>query len=294
MDNIRGISIMIAAMGFFAIEDMFIKQAARSMSTGQILATLTLVAVPIFEIMARYQGKTMFDSTIFHKGVLTRNFFEMLGTLGFVTAITQTPLISATAIFQATPLVVTLGAALFLGEKVRWRRWVAISLGFCGVMIIIRPGLEGFDPKSLWAVMAVIGLSGRDLATRRLPVGITNAQLAAWGFLVVGLLGALMASVQGAWIMPTNQTMVWLVGASFCAIFGYWGITAAMRLGEISAIAPFRYVRLVFALIIGIGVFSERPDAATYSGAALIISSGIYSFWRERQVKAKALAKLTK
>jgi drug/metabolite transporter (DMT)-like permease len=84
------------------------------------------------------------------------------------------------------------------------------------------------------------------------------------------------------------------VGASFCAIFGYWGITAAMRLGEISAIAPFRYVRLVFALIIGIGVFSERPDAATYSGAALIISSGIYSFWRERQVKAKALAKLTK
>jgi drug/metabolite transporter (DMT)-like permease len=294
VENLRGIVIMMAAMAFFSIEDMFIKQVAQAISTGQILAILAFVAVPIFEIMARLQGQTMLHSNFFHPGVLTRNGLEMIGTLGFVTAITQIPLTSATAIFQATPLAVTLGAALFLGETVRWRRWAAIGVGFCGVLVIIRPGFDGFDPKSLWAVLAVIGLSGRDLATRRLPKGISNAQLSAWGFVVVGVLGALLASVQSDWVMPSHQMTLWLAGASVCAVFGYWGITAAMRAGELSAIAPFRYVRLVFAIIIGTTVFSEKPDIPTYIGAGMIILSGIYAFWRAKRSQTKVFPILLK
>jgi drug/metabolite transporter (DMT)-like permease len=121
--------------------------------------------------------------------VLWRNGGEMIGSAAFVTALALTPLTSATAIFQATPLVVTFGAAMFLGETVGWRRWTAILVGLCGVILIIRPGMDGFDINSLWSVLAVIGLSARDVATRRIPQSISTVQLAAWGSAAVGLSG---------------------------------------------------------------------------------------------------------
>ena len=289
MENLRGIVLMVASMAGFAIEDMFIKWAAASIPTGQILLLLSVFGTPFFAILALRQGAHVWSPMALHPAVMWRNAGEMLGTAGFVTALALTPLTSATAIFQATPLAVTLGAALFLGETVGWRRWTAILVGFCGVMMIIRPGMAGFDLNSLWSVVAVIGLSARDVATRRIPQAISTMQLAAWGFIAVGILGAGMLAVSGGAVWLTTAQAGYIGGALLFGIGAYWAITQASRLGEISVITPFRYARLIFALIIGALVFHERPDAITLAGATLIIGSGLYTFARER-IRKRALS----
>ena len=289
MENLRGIVLMVASMAGFAIEDMFIKWASADVPTGQILLLLSVFGTPFFAVMAWRQGARLWAREALHPAVVWRNAGEMLGTAGFVTALALTPLTSATAIFQATPLAVTLGAALFLGETVGWRRWTAILVGFCGVILIIRPGMDGFDFNSLWSVVAVIGLSVRDVATRRIPHSISTMQLAAWGFIAVGILGTGMLAASGGAIWMTGTQTGYIGGALLFGIGSYWAITQASRLGEISVITPFRYARLIFALIIGAFVFHERPDVITLSGAALIIGSGLYTFARER-LRKRALS----
>lgn len=281
-DNLRGILLMVAAMGGFAIEDMFIKWAAAGLPTGQILLMLGVFGTPVFAAMARAEGGRFFSRDFLHPALLWRNFGEMAGTFGFITALALTPLTTATAIFQAGPLAVTLGAALFLGEKVGWRRWTAILVGFAGVMIIIGPGLEGFQLASLWSVLAVAGLSIRDVATRRIPERITTAQVSAWGFVAVAVLGAMMLAVTGGARWPSGAQAGYIGGALVFGIAAYWAITQAMRRGEVSVVTPFRYSRLVYAMVIGMVVFGERPDLWTLAGSALIIGSGLYSFARER------------
>lgn len=282
MENLRGIVLMVASMAGFAIEDMFIKWASASIPTGQILLLLSVIGTPVFVMLAWRQGAKFLDKSALHPAVMWRNGGEMVGTAGFVTALALTPLTSATAIFQATPLAVTFGAAMFLGETVGWRRWTAILVGFCGVLLIIRPGMDGFNIHSLWSIVAVIGLSARDVATRRIPHSISTMQLAAWGFAAVGILGAGMLAASGGAIWLTLQQSGFIGGALAFGIAAYWAITQASRIGEISVITPFRYARLIFALIIGTLVFKEQPDVITLSGAALIIGSGLYTFARER------------
>ena len=287
--NLRGILLMVVAMCGFAIEDMFVKWAASDLPTGQILLMLGVLGTPVFALMARAEGARLISRDFFHPAILWRNFGEMAGTFGFITALALTPLTTATAIFQASPLVVTMGAALFLGETVGWRRWTAIGVGFVGVLIIIRPGLDGFQLASLWSVLAVIGLSLRDIATRRIPSHIGTAQVAAWGFVAVALLGAMMLTVTGGAHLPSMAQAGYIAGALAFGVGAYWAVTQAMRLGEVSVITPFRYTRLVAALIIGITVFGERPDLLTLFGAALIIGSGLYTFARER-LRKRALS----
>ena len=284
-DNFRGILLMTASMAGFAVEDMFIKFASASVPTGQILLLLSVFGTPVFAAMARRQGAKFWAPEALHRAVIWRNLGEMIGTAGFVTALALTPLTSATAIFQATPLAVTLGAALFLGEKVGWRRWTAILVGFCGVMLIIRPGMDGFELASLWSVLAVLGLSTRDVATRRVPATISTLQLAAWGFAAVGILGAGMLILSGGAVWLTVPQAACIGAALVCGIGAYWAIISSVRLAEVAVITPFRYSRLVFAMIIGAVVFAERPDALTLTGAAIIIGSGLYTFARERARK---------
>ena len=168
-----------------------------------------------------------------------------------------------------------------MGEKVGWRRWAAISVGFVGVMVVIRPGLDGFQPAALWVLVTVGGLALRDLAARRIPADISNNQVSAWGIASVAVLGAGMMPFQTA-VMPTAMQGAMLIGALVFGTAGYWAITAATRLGEVSVVAPFRYSRLIFAIVIGAAFFAEYPDAMTLIGAAMIIGSGLYSFARER------------
>lgn len=289
-DNLRGILLMVAGMALFALEDTFIKLAAADMPAGFVLMFIGLFGIPFFWAMARAQGQRVLVREAFHPAVIGRNLGEMLGTFGFVTALTLAPLADVSAVAQAMPLFVTMGAALFLGETVGWRRWTAIVVGFLGVLLVIRPGLAGFDPDLLWALLAVVGLGGRDLFTRRVPQSITTMQLSVWAFMAVVLLGAGMVVASGGVHLPGPWQMLWMVCASVVGIAAYWALTQANRLGELSVITPFRYSRILFALVLGIAVFGERPDILTLCGAAVIVGSGIYTFARERAARQRALS----
>lgn len=291
-DNLRGIVLMIAAMAGFAVEDMFIKLASGGgeLPAGLILAVIGLGGGAFFSVLARVQGQRSLSRTMFHPAVMGRNAGEVVGTFGIVTALTLAPISTVSAVSQAMPLFVTMGAALFLGEAVGWRRWSAIGVGFAGVILIVRPGMEGFDPNVLWAVLAVVGLGARDLFTRRIPREISTTQLSVWGFWAVAALGLVMLWHSGGSHWPTPRQAGFIAGALTVGIGAYWALTKANRLGEMSAITPFRYSRLLFALAIGIVVFEERPDLLTLTGGVLIIGSGLYTFARERARKRAAEA----
>ncbi|MEI4231593.1 DMT family transporter [Roseovarius sp. D22-M7] len=284
MENLRGSILMVLAMAGFALEDLFIKRLAETMPVGQIIMFLGFGGALVFGLVTRAQGRRLWSRDLITRAVLLRNLGELVGTIGFVTAIALTPLSSASAILQATPLAVTLGAALFFGEAVGWKRWTAILVGFCGVLMVIRPGFDAFQPASLFALQGVIGLAIRDLATRAVPRTISSMQLSTYAFATLVPTGLILLAFGGAPSLPSAIAWRDLALALACALAAYYAIVAAMRLGDVSVITPFRYSRLIFALIIGVTVFDERPDIWTLTGAAIIIASGLFTFWRERRL----------
>ncbi len=289
MDNTRGAILMVLSMAGFALEDMFIKLLADAVPIGQILTMLGIGGSLAFGAIVLSQGGRLFSGDMLSWAIFLRGLGEVVGTLAFVSAIVLTPLSSASAILQATPLVVTLGAALFLGEPVGWRRWSAIAVGLFGVLLIIRPGLDSFEVLSLLAVVAVFGLATRDLATRKVPGNITTMQLSFLGFLVIIPAGLFLMGVTQSRFVTLNGThSLYFAAAMGIGLFAYYGIVAAMRVGEVGFVTPFRYSRLIFALVLGVTVFDESPDALTLIGAAIIVASGIYTILRERKMRRSA------
>ena len=289
MDNLRGALIMVLSMLGFAIEDMFIKLIGTDIPIGQIIFMLGTGGALCYGTMVVMKGEPLMDRAMLTRPILLRALGEIVGTLGFVSAIVLTPISSASAILQATPLVVTLGAAHFLGDPVGWRRWSAILVGMLGVLLVIRPGMDSFQALSLLAVLGVLGLSLRDLATRRVPKSTSTFQLSFLAFLALVPASLLFMLGTGTAFAPMSGVQWLFMGAALTTgMVAYYGIVAAMRIGEISFITPFRYARLLFAMVVGITIFGERPDLLTYVGATIIVASGIYTVWRERKVKEQA------
>lgn len=271
---------MVASMAGFAIEDMFLKAAARQMPLGQVVLIVGLCGMVVFALMARSRGEAILHPALFQRPMLIRSGFEVTGRLFYSLAIALTPLSTTSAILQATPLVVVAAAALLFKEQVGWRRWSAVIVGFVGVLIILRPGLSGFSMLSLLAVAGLIGFAGRDLATRAAPKVLSNRQLGIAGFAMLALSGAIILAVTGGAKWPDATGAALLAGDAFFAITAYHALTSAMRTGEVGFVTPFRYTRLIFALILAVFVFHERPDTATLIGSALIVGSGIYALIR--------------
>ena len=281
-DNLRGAVLMAMAMAGFALEDMFIKLLADTLPVGQILIFLGIGGAVAFGVIAHRKGQQLLSPALLTPALLLRNMAELVGTVGFVLGFVLASLATASAILQAAPLVVTLGAVLFLGEKVGWRRWTAIGVGFFGVMLIVRPGMAGFEPASLFAVIGVIGLAGRDLATRVIPRTVSSYQISSWAFAMIIPAGVfLMVMMDTPAIMPSALETSGLVAALGVGVLAYYALVASMRVGELSFVTPFRYTRMLFALIVAILVFGERPDTLTLLGAAIIVAAGLFTLWRE-------------
>lgn len=286
MENLRGIAFMLVAMVFFAIADMFIKMTGGRLPTSEVIFLMGVVGTIVFAIWTGLRREPLFSMDVFDRAVLLRNFGEILGTLGFVTALILIPISSASAIIQATPLAVTLGAALFMGESVGWRRWSAIFVGLVGVLMIIQPGTDAFRLESLFAVQGMIGLTIRDLAMRATPARISTVRLSAYGFAALVVAGLVFSFFNGPMIVPSSLDLWLMTGASLFAIVGVYGITAAMRLGDVAVVAPFRYSRIVFALIIGYYAFGESPNMIMLIGVVIVVASGLYTFAREHRQNA--------
>jgi drug/metabolite transporter (DMT)-like permease len=274
---------MVAAMAGFAVEDMFLKAAARHMPVGEVITLFGLCGVIAFILLARDRGEAAFPRAMLSRPMIVRSGFEITGRLFYSLAIALTPLSVASAILQATPLVVVAGAALLFGETVGRNRWFAIIAGFAGVLLIIRPGLEGFDLLSLLTVIGLIGFAGRDLATRAAPPAMSNMQLGVAGFMMLTIAGIIILLVNGDYSLPDMMGLGLTLFATLFGVAAYTALTVAMRTGEVSAVTPFRYTRLLFALILGATIFGERPDALTLIGSAIVVGSGIYVLTQNRR-----------
>lgn len=282
-DNLRGSLLMVLAMLGFAFEDSLLKLAAREIPLGEVLALMGMIGVALFAAMARAKGNPALPRGLLSRTMAVRSVFEVIGRVFYALALALTPISQASAILQATPLVVVLGAALLFGEKVGALRWLLICAGFGGVLIIIRPGLEGFSALSLLAVIGLIGFAGRDLATRAAPPALTNAQLGVAGFLMLGLSGVILTAINGEAISIDMLGVGYTAGAACFGVAAYAALTQAMRTGEVGVVTPFRYSRLLFALIIGFTVFGERPDALTLIGSAIIVACGVVILSQSRR-----------
>jgi len=282
-DNVRGAVFMAVCMAFFVLNDTVMKLAADQFSLFQAMFLRGLAATTMIGLMAWYQNA--FSYSISHKDrriLIVRIIGEIGATLTFLNALFNMPLANATAILQALPLVVTLAAALFLRETVGWRRYLAIIIGFSGVLIIVRPGAEGFNIFSVSAIAAVLFVTLRDLATRQLSAGIPSVLVTFLASFMVMATGAVLSPVM-EWKPVEISGLFLLFIAAVFIIFGYLFSVMAMRVGEISFVSPFRYTILIWAIILGYVVFGDIPDDWTIFGTTIIVATGMFTFYRERQ-----------
>lgn len=275
---------MAASMAAFTINDAFMKSVSGAMSMYQALFIRGIASTLLIVVMAGAMGQLIPRIARRDWGmILLRTAAEVSAAYFFITALFNMPIANASAIMQALPLTVTLAGAVFLGEKVGWRRMSAILIGFVGVMLIVRPGAAGFTIYSIYVVCAVISVTVRDLAARMvshetasMPVAII-ASFGVWLFAAVGLAGEEWQPVGMGDFLALMAASVMIIGAYIFSI-------ATMRVGEIAVIAPFRYTSLLWALLLGFVVFGDWPDPLTLTGAAIVVATGIFTFHRERKL----------
>lgn len=288
MENLRGSLLMVASMLGFALQDMVMKGLSASLPVGEILLMLGGLGGSVFAIATWISGRRLTERALFTFPVLLRSLCEPATAILYVSALASIPLAQASAIQQATPLAVTMGAALFLGEKVGWRRWTSIVIGFIGVLIALRPGVD-FSIMALCAVFSVFWLGVRDVVTRKVPHTVSSLQLAAFGFLAIIPAGFFGLWLEGrSFVAPTQAQWGGISAAVLFGVAGYYMLIASVRIGEISVITPFRYTRLIFALILGWLAFHETPDTATLIGGAVIVGSGLYVLYRQALAARRA------
>lgn len=275
---------MITSMAFFAVEDSLIKFVTSTIPIGQILIMFGLGGGLIFLLVAHFKNEKIMLRDMLLLPMYVRALFEIIGRLFYVLAISLIPLSTATVIIQATPIVVVAGAAIIFGEKVGWRRWTAILLGLFGVIVIIQPTAESFSFLSILALIGMIGFAGRDLASRAAPENLSVFILGLHGFIALAFSGLIYTIWDDAnFVMIDIDTIGFMVGAVVFGVAAYSCLMKAMRTGEVSAVTPFRYTRLIFGVSLGVCFFNESLNYSTVLGTILIVISGLFILSRNKR-----------
>ena len=275
---------MMMSMACFAVEDTFIKLLSARLPATQILFSVGFGGALITLVLAIVFNVNLADKILLNKHVISRTIADLFGALSFTSAMVLIPMSLLASILQATPLFVTLGAAILLGEKVGWRRWSAIFIGFLGVIIILQPGYGSFQLASLLGLAAVLCLALRDVVTRDMATEIPTLTVTFYACLAMGSAGFIAYPFFGPPIMPTTYEAIILICAAIIGLTGYFLLVLATRKGDVSVIAPFRYSRLLFSLGLASLILGEKLTLPILLGGLLVVSSGIYTFGRERRL----------
>ena len=275
---------MMMSMACFAVEDTFIKLLSARLPATQILFSIGFGGALITLVLAIVLNVKLADKILLNKHVISRTIADLFGALSFTSAMVLIPMSLLASILQATPLFVTLGAAILLGEKVGWRRWSAIFIGFLGVIIILQPGYGSFQLASLLGLAAVLCLALRDVVTRDMATEIPTLTVTFYACIAMGSAGFIAYPFFGPPMMPTNYEAIILICAAIIGLTGYFLLVLATRKGDVSVIAPFRYSRLIFSLGLASLILGEKLTLPILLGGLLVVSSGIYTFGRERRL----------
>lgn len=278
---------MVLAMGSFVTNDTLIKVVGQSLPVGEIIMVRGFFAMVILTAICAHQGVLGNVGALGNGRVMARAGLDVVATIAFVTALMHMQIANLTAVMQAVPLAVALLSRLFLGEQVGWRRLSAIVLGFIGVLMIVKPSPSTFNAYELLALLIVFAVALRDLVTKRIPGRIPSFVVALANACFVTAGGAVLSTVSGL-VWPE----AWQIGLlALAAVFlssGYLFMVETLRMGDLSATAPFRYSIMIFAIISGIAVFHEYPDGIAAAGMVLIVASGLYAAQREARLRNSA------
>jgi drug/metabolite transporter (DMT)-like permease len=286
-ENHRGIIYMLAASSLFIFNDTFVKLASEDIPVPQIIVLRSIIALPLALLFSWQQGLLGNLLALRDRFLWFRTFGELGGTAAYLSALARLEIANATAIAQTTPLAVTAAAALFMGEKVGIRRWSAIFIGFLAVLLIIRPGMEGFNGWSLLVLLTVAFVVIRDLSSRVMSHSVQPLTVTIVSLVALIPLGLALSAFE-PWQPVTAPALLYCFGSALTLCVAYVLVVHAMRHGEISVVAPFRYVFLLWAILIQIVVFAVWPDWLTLVGSAILVATGIYTVHRERKVKGAA------
>jgi len=284
--NIKGALLMMGSMAAFTVNDTLVKAAGQDLPLFQLVAMRGVFATGLVFLLARHLGALHIRFSRHDRFlVVARSLSELLATFFFLTALMHMPLANVTAVLQALPLTVTLGAAVFFAEPIGWRRILAIAMGFAGMLLIVRPGPDGFSLYALYALVAVACVTARDLITRRMSPEVPSMVVTLATSLTITLAAAVASVFQG-WVPVAAPTGLLIGSAAIFVLLGYLFSVMVMRVGAVGFVAPFRYTSLIWALVLGWAVFGNWPDRLTMLGAVLVVGAGLFTLFRERSLQA--------
>jgi S-adenosylmethionine uptake transporter len=282
--NALGALLMTASAAAFVINDTMIKAVTADLPLFQVMTLRGLLSSVVIYLLARQMGRLAWRLPRRDWGLIAlRCVAEVGATVFFLTALMNMPLANITAVMQALPLTVTLAALLFFREPVGWRRLSAILIGFVGVLLIVRPGPEGFSIDAMFALGSVVCVTVRDLTTRRMSAQVPSMMVTLIGALAVTVFSAVV-SLGVDWEPVDPRSGLLIAGAAIAVLIGYLTVIQAMRVGEVSAVTPFRYSGLLWALVLGWLVFGHWPHPVTMVGAGIVVASGLFTLYRERKL----------
>jgi drug/metabolite transporter (DMT)-like permease len=284
--NLKGIVAMVAATALFTCGDAAMKLVSTSLATGETVFLRGVLTVTIVTVAAFWTGAVYRLRDALVPAMGWRSVGDVGSALFFQGALARMPFADLMGILQTTPLSLTAASALFLGEHVGWRRWTAVATGFVGALLVIKPGSSAFNAWALLGVLSVLCGTLRDVSTRRLDVALSPLLIMLLSQLVVAAAG-LVCLVFEAWKVPSAGQLIALVFASVFSLAGHLCVIYSLRSGEMGAVAPFRYAGILWAILLGFVIWKELPDFLSLGGISILVSAGLYTFYREQQLRRR-------
>ena len=283
--NRIGILAMIGAMACFIVNDSLVKYASQTMPATELIFVRGVMATLLVLAVAHATGATRKIREIARGWVVVRAVVDALATMLFLASLFHLPLANATAINMASPLIITVLAAMFLGERLGSSRWIAIVVGFSGVLFIIQPRTDGFDGYALVCLLSTVLLSLRDLVTRRVHAAVPSILITLSNTIAVTAFAALLSMFE-TWRAFSAYELGYLAVVAVFLAAAYYLLVVSTRHGDLSLIAPFRYTALLFATVAGFVVWGDTPNALAWGGIGLVVGSGIYVLRVSRRARA--------
>ena len=279
--NLKSIILMIIGMGCLTLGDLLIKIASQTLPLGQVMIVFGVGSITVFLGLMRLKGESVRLSPFTNPAVVLRNIGDLIAINGMCLALVFVPISTIGAVIQTVPLMVTAAAALFLGERVGTRRWLAIVIGFLGTLFVIQPGTATFDITTTLVLIAAVGMALRDITTKLVRENFSTLLLSSYTSVLFIISGSILLIISGGASVPDIEMIAILAAMIASGSLGFFFTTKAVRLGDVSVVIPFRYTRILFSLAAGILILSEQVDAVMLFGSALTILSGLYIWRRE-------------
>ncbi len=274
-------------MAGFVVNDAIVKHVSEGMPSAQLIFLRGALASLLVLGMACALGVRRQLRHALHPRVASRAAVDACATVMYLLSLFHLPLGNATAINLAAPLFMVVFAVWFLKERPGAARWLAVAVGFAGVLCVVQPRSDGFNAWALLCLAGTLFHATRDLLTRRIDPAIPSIVVTLSTAVAVTLLSGAMSLAQG-WQPFAPVQLAWLAAASVFLVAGYFLIIQCMRQGEVSLTAPFRYSALLFAVVLGYLVWGDVPNAWAWCGIALLVGSGLYVVHDQRGRTARA------